>query len=178
MLKTLIATSAISGLMLSGALAQSPAPSMDQPAKSDRAAGQTEGAMSQQFIAAQKNDQFVASKFKGTDVVGPDDSHIGDVSDMLFSKDGKILAYIVGVGGFLGIGEKNVAIEPSAFQMMPADSGSSDTTSVKLKVAWTKDQLKNAPAFEYYKSPAQTTGTGSSSNTGMAPRPAAPPAGR
>ena len=56
------------------------------------------------FIAAQSTDQWVFSKFKGTDVLGPDNAHIGNVSDMLFDKNGKILGLIVGVGGFLGIG--------------------------------------------------------------------------
>ncbi len=51
------------------------------------------------------------SKFKGTDVLGPDDAQVGDVNDILFDKGGKILGLIVGVGGFLGIGEKNVAID-------------------------------------------------------------------
>jgi hypothetical protein len=110
-------------------------------------------------------------------VLGPDDAHIGDVSDMLFTKDGQIKAYIVGVGGFLGIGEKNVAIDPSAFQQVAADTNSNDMTNVKLKVSWTKDQLKNAPAFEYYKAPARTTSTGAGpGNTGTSPRPATPPA--
>jgi hypothetical protein len=54
-------------------------------------------------------------------------------------------------------------------------SGSNDPTSVKLKVSWTKDQLKNAPDFQYYKPPARTsTGTGGSPTTGMAPRPMSP----
>ena len=113
---------------------------------------------------------------------------------MLFDKNGKILGLIVGVGGFLGIGEKSVAIDMSAFQPVPPDTGSStgaggntaivsrndDPTMVKLKVSWTKDQLKNAPDFQYYKPPARTTsGAGGSPTTGMAPRPTAPPpAGR
>jgi hypothetical protein len=116
------------------------------------------------------------------------------VSDMLFDKNGKIFGLIVGVGGFLGIGEKSVAIDMSAFQPVPADTGSStgaggnavmasrndDPTMVKLKVSWTKEQLKNAPDFQYYKPPARTTsGGGGSPTTGMAPRPTAPPpAGR
>jgi PRC-barrel domain protein len=85
---------------------------------------------------------------------------------VLFEKNGKIVGLIVGVGGFLGIGEKNVAIDMSAFQPVPADtatvgagggaasSSSSDPTNVKLKVSWTKDQLKSAPDFQYYKAPA------------------------
>ena len=133
------------------------------------------------------------SKFKGTDVLGPDNAHIGNVSDMLFDKNGKILGLVVGVGGFLGIGEKSVAIDMGAFQPVPADTGSStgaggntamvsrndDPTMVKLKVSWTKDQLKNAPDFQYYKPSARTTsGAGGSPTTGMAPRPTTPPAGR
>src|SRR5262249_61243448 len=81
----------------------------------------------------------------------------------------------------------------SAFQPVPADTGSSSTgaggniamasrnddpTTVKLKVSWTKDQLKNAPDFQYYKPPARTTsGAGGSPTPGMAPRPTTPPAG-
>ena len=59
---------------------------------------------SAKFINSQRQDQYLASKFKGTDVIGTDDKKIGDVSDILFDKDGKIEAYVVGVGGFLGIG--------------------------------------------------------------------------
>jgi sporulation protein YlmC with PRC-barrel domain len=187
-------SAAISALMVSGALAQadmSPKPAAPAPpaAKTDAAPHDTA-----KFIAAQNTDQWVFSKFKGTDVLGPDNAHIGNVSDMLFDKNGKILGLIVGVGGFLGIGEKSVAIDMSAFQPVPADTGSSSTgaggntamasrnddpTMVKLKVSWTKDQLKNAPDFQYYKPPARTTsGAGGSPTTGMAPRPTTPPAGR
>src|SRR5215813_3850254 len=172
MLKTFMIAAAVSALMVSGALAQA-----DKPADSGK------------FIASQSTDQWVFSKFKGTDVLGPDNAHIGNVNDMLFDKQGKILGLIVGVGGFLGIGEKNVAIDMSAFQPVPASTGSSsssgmatrsdDHTMVKLKVSWTKDQLKNAPDFQYYKPPARTTsGAGGSPTTGMAPRPTTPPAGR
>ena len=187
MLKTLMISAAISALMVSGALAQ--ADMSKQPAaKTDAAPHDTA-----KFIAAQSTDQWVFSKFKGTDVLGPDNAHIGNVSDMLFDKNGKILGLIVGVGGFLGIGEKSVAIDMSAFQPVPADTGSStgaggntamasrndDPTMVKLKVSWTKEQLKNAPDVQYYKPPARTTsGAGGSPTTGMAPRPTTPPAGR
>ena len=194
MLKTLMISAAISALMVSGALAQAdmspkPAAPAAPAAKADAAPHDTA-----KFIAAQNTDQWVFSKFKGTDVLGPDNAHIGNVSDMLFDKNGKILGLIVGVGGFLGIGEKSVAIDMSAFQPVPADTGSSSTgaggntamasrnddpTMVKLKVSWTKEQLKNAPDFQYYKPPARTTsGAGGSPTTGMAPRPTTPPAGR
>jgi sporulation protein YlmC with PRC-barrel domain len=167
MLKKLALMSAVSLFAMGTALAQSPnepatsSPPAASETKSDMKAG---GA---QFVAAQKPDQWVASKFKGTDVVGPDDQKVGDVSDILFDKNGtKIEAYVVSVGGFLGMGSKNVALAPSAFQSVPADP-SSPTSSPKLKISMTKDQLKDAPNFEPYKEPSRaTTGTG-----GGAPRP-------
>jgi hypothetical protein len=180
MLKTLMMSAAVSTLMISGALAQAapPAPAMP-PAEKKADAAPMDGA---KFIQSQSTDQWVFSKFKGTNVIGPDNAQVGSVSDLLFDKNGKILGLIVGVGGFLGIGEKSVAIDMSAFQVAPADSAtvgaggggaatssSNDPTNVKLKVSWTKDQLKNAPDFQYYKppSPARTTGPGGSP-TGMA----------
>src|SRR6516164_2598314 len=164
MLKTLMISAAVSALMVSGALAQadlSPKPPTATAPKAEAFPHDTA-----KFIAAQSTDQWVFSKFKGTDDLGPDNAHIGNVSDMLFDKNGKILGLVVGVGGFLGIGEKSVAIDMSAFQPVPADTGSStgaggntamasrndDPTMVKLKVSWT-----NAPDFQYYKPPARTT---------------------
>jgi sporulation protein YlmC with PRC-barrel domain len=189
MLKKLMVTTAVSGLMMTGALAQetttppvaSPPPAMSKetptpPAASpppamtrDRAvtdATTTGVATTGKFVSVQGTDQLAFSKFKGTDVIGPDNAHVGDVSDILFEKNGKVIALIVGVGGFLGIGEKNVAIDMSAFEVMPADAGvtnavraaTDDPTKIKLKVSWTKDQLKAAPDFEYYK-PTRTSAT-------------------
>ena len=66
--------------------------------------------MRRSSLPSQSADQWVFSKFKGTDVLGPDDAQVGDVNDILFDKQGKILEFIVGVG-FLGIGEKSVAID-------------------------------------------------------------------
>src|SRR5437899_5397220 len=176
MLKTMMISAAVSALMVSGAFAQADMFPKQSAAKPESVPHDTA-----KFIATQSTDHWVFSKFKGSDVLGPDNAHIGNVNDMLFDKHGKILGLIVGVGGFLGIGEKNVAIDMSAFQAVPPDTGSSgggtamtrsdDPTMTKLKVSWTKDQLKNAPDFQYYKPPARTTGApGGSPTTGMAPR--------
>jgi hypothetical protein len=121
-----------------------------------------------QFVASQKPDQFLSSKFKGTDVVGADNQKVGDVSDILFDKQGKIEAFVVSVGGFLGIGAKDVALAPSAFQFMPGDPNSATDRSPKLKISMDKEQLTQAANFEPYKEPRATTGTG---NSGGAPRP-------
>ncbi len=187
MLKTLLIMTAVSGVIISGAIAQSPT----APAPKDQSAAPKEQSTAKEFTAAsvakfipsQGADQWVFTKFRGTDVLGPDNASIGSVNDLLFDGTGKIIGVVIGVGGFLGIGTKSVAIEMSAFNVVPADSGSKDNaptgnandpTIVKLKVAWTKDQLKDASDFQYYKSPARTGATPSPGTTGSAPRPTAP----
>jgi uncharacterized protein YrrD len=182
MLKKLMITTAISGLMIGSAFAQNngmspkPAPVPAPAAKSTEMAPAT--ANSAQFVSAQKPDQYLASKFKGTDVVGSDNQKIGDVSDILFDKDGKIEAYVVGVGGFLGIGSKDVAMAPSAFTVVAGDKSKNEAD--KLKVSMTKDQLKQASNFEPYKAPASTTGSGAGTRPiggmGAVTRPAPAPA--
>ena len=169
MLKKLMILTAVSGLMITGAIAQAtnptttPTPMAAPPvANSPQVAPIPSDA---KFVAMQGADQWVFSKFKGTDVLGPDNAHIGDVSDLLFDKNGRVAGVIVGVGGFLGIGEKYVAIDLSAFQVVPADvnsttaSKSDDPSNIKMRVSLTKDQLKQAPDFQYYK-PSPTMGQG------------------
>jgi hypothetical protein len=164
-MKSLAAIAAVSGLMVSTALAQAPSPSTETspPAAMQPAPG---GTGAPRFVSSQKPDQWLASRFKGTDVLGADDKKIGDVSDILFGKDGRIEAYVVSVGGFLGMGAKNVALAPDAFQVMPGSNG--DT---KLKVNLTEEQVKNAAAFEPYSPPRATTGTGGTQRGGERPRP-------
>jgi sporulation protein YlmC with PRC-barrel domain len=183
MLKQLMVTTAITGLMIGAAVAEgtppSPAPSsppaaaqpappakspdMSTPAPSSSASTATPSSSSAKFVNSQRSDQFLASKFKGTDVIGADDQKIGDVSDILFDKDGKIEAYVISVGGFLGIGSKDVAMAPSAFQVVAGDKSKNE--SDKLKVAMTKDELKQAANFEPYRAPSSTTGMGGPAGT-------------
>ena len=188
MLRKLALISAVSAFAMGTALAQSPnppastdSPSMSQQDKSpsmsqDKPSStttQSTGSMqsssmkSGDFIASQKPDQFLASKFKGTDVLVAENQKIGAASDILFDKNGKIDAYVVSVGGFLGIGSKEVALAPTAFQLVPADPNSVTDRSPKLKTSMTKDQLKEAANFEPYKEPRATTGAGGAG----APRP-------
>jgi hypothetical protein len=187
MLKHFLTATAIGGLLVSSALAQQTTPAQAPSASPSTTAAPSASMDSAKFVTSQGANQWVASKFKGTDVLGPNNEHIGDADDLLFDKSGKIIAVIVGVGGFLGIGEKNVAVDMSALQVVPANAGSSTNTAstandpndVKLKVSWTKDQLKQAPAFEYYRGAARTTGAATGTNTGTAPaRTDTPPANR
>jgi hypothetical protein len=177
MLNKIMITTALSGLMIGGALAQNPTtqpmtptqptmqPQATQPAmpgvRDAERAAQSSPSMAPgnaTFINTQATDQWLSSNFIGVDVVGPDDEKIGDVTDILFEKNGNVVGYVVGVGGFLGIGAKNVALAPTSFQVVAADAdrattGSAATTAaradeVKLKLNMTKDQLQQAASFE------------------------------
>jgi hypothetical protein len=119
MLKTLLITTAISGVVIPGAIAQSQTPTSPAPTeqsatpKDQSRAKDSASASEAKFVPSQSEDQWVFTKFRGSDVVGPDNASIGSVSDLLFDRTGKIVGVVVGVGGFLGIGAKNVAIETS-----------------------------------------------------------------
>jgi sporulation protein YlmC with PRC-barrel domain len=104
MLKKLMMTTAALALLTGSAFAQMSEQPRVQPSPSAATSGKA------QFVTQQTADQLLATKFKGTNVMGPNDEKVGDVSDILFDKEGKVLAYVIGVGGFLGIGEKDVAI--------------------------------------------------------------------
>ena len=54
--------------------------------------------------------QMMASKLIGTTVVSANNESIGDVNDVILDRNGQVMAVVVGVGGFLGIGEKDVAV--------------------------------------------------------------------
>jgi hypothetical protein len=68
---------------------------------------------------------------------------IGTVKDLLVGPDGRIHAAVVGVGRFLGIGEKDIAIPLTALQMERRDDGTRFTVDI------VKETLQTAPAFEY-----------------------------
>ena len=149
MLRTIMAATAVSALALTSALAQSTTAPATTPSTTVQTTAPTTHAT---FVARQAPDQWLASKFRGTDVIGANEEKIGDVSDILFTKDGKILAYVVGVGGFLGIGAKDVAIDPASFQLVPGK----DPSDYKLRLSMSKDELKAAAKFEPYAPPRPT----------------------
>jgi sporulation protein YlmC with PRC-barrel domain len=184
MLKKFMVSTALSAVLATAAFAQTTSPpssSSPPPAQASSPANETSGKMSNEtsgkmnFVSSQKPDQWLASKFKGTDVVGSDNQKIGDVSDILFDKSGKVEAFVISVGGFLGVGSKEVALAPSSFDVVPGQNGSAD----KLKLAATKEQLKDAQNFARYEPPRPaTTGSSSGMGGGMRPSGGTPPAGR
>src|SRR4051794_8804920 len=91
-------------LITAPALAQTnPAPNANQPA------GRTQ-ANPGQFLTQESPDQWRGSKLVGLTVYGPNNERIGDINEVLVDRNGKVDAVVIGVGGFLGIGEKDVAL--------------------------------------------------------------------
>ena len=97
-------------LMTGGALAQT----SSAPGTAGSGSGTT--ASSGQFMTEQTMGQFRASKFIGLNIYGADNQRIGDINEILIDASGSAKAVVIGVGGFLGIGEKNVAVPFSAVQ--------------------------------------------------------------
>jgi sporulation protein YlmC with PRC-barrel domain len=77
------------------------------------------------------------------DVYDPSNAKIGEIMDVLVAKDGQVQTAIVGVGGFLGAGEKDVAVSFSSIKKIMKDD------KVYLTLDTTKDALKKAPGFKY-----------------------------
>lgn len=67
---------------------------------------------------------------------------LGDVNDIVINADGTVAQLIVGVGGFLGIGEKDVAIDYKDAQLAERNGDR------WLIVETSKEQLESAPAFD------------------------------
>ncbi len=59
-------------------------------------------------LEAPGSNQMMASDIRGTRVYGANNENVGDINDILLAQDGQIVALVVGVGGFLGIGQKDV----------------------------------------------------------------------
>jgi sporulation protein YlmC with PRC-barrel domain len=89
-------------------------------------------------------DDSRASKLIGTKVVNSANETIGDINEIVISKDGKVAAVIVGVGGFLGMGEREVAVSFESLRMNTDSSG-----NLILAVNATKDTLKSAPEWRW-----------------------------
>jgi hypothetical protein len=89
---------------------------------------------------------------------------IGKVDDLVIDKDGKIVSVVVGVGGFLGIGSKDVAID---YAQVKWEQGNG---SWWIIVPTTADQLKALPDFDpkpYQAEPAESNAATGGGTTGM-----------
>jgi hypothetical protein len=95
-----------------------------------------------EFVTVQPVGQWSAGQFIGQAVTNQAGENIGDINDVLFDKTGRIATAVIGVGGFLGVGEKSVAVPFSALSFT-ADGAGKRVVSVPLS----KERLQAAPDF-------------------------------
>ena len=96
-----------------------------------------------QFLKEQTADDMLASSIIGKPAVNSQDETIGDVNDLVTDRSGKIVAALIGVGGFLGIGEKDVAVR---FEDLKLIRDENNNTKVVLNVS--KETLASAPDYK------------------------------
>jgi hypothetical protein len=106
-------------------------------------AAQSPGTAQPQWYSHQA-DEMRASKLIGTNVKNDANETIGSINELVLGKDGKVAAVVIGVGGFLGIGEREVAVD---FGSMRLSRDTNGNTVAMLNA--TKDSLKAAPAWTW-----------------------------
>jgi sporulation protein YlmC with PRC-barrel domain len=100
-------------------------------------------------MAAMPGEAVSVTEYYKRNVYDASDNTIGEVSDVLLDKDGRVTAAIVSVGGFLGLGTKYVSVPFNALRVTEKDS------KRYLVMDTTKDALTSAPGYQYDKSKAQ-----------------------
>ncbi|WP_337149589.1 PRC-barrel domain-containing protein [Mesorhizobium sp. Cs1299R1N3] len=89
------------------------------------------------------SDKISAANLIGTNVYGADDAKVGEIGDVILTGDKKVDSIIVDVGGFLGIGEKKVAVGMENLKLMTDKNGNR-----YLYTNFTKDQLEAQVAYD------------------------------
>jgi PRC-barrel domain len=127
-----------------GADSAAPAQSSQAPEPMEPAAPKSaEASGSPQFLAKQASDDWLASNLIGHTVYNAQDEIVGDINDLVTDGDGKIVAVLVGSGGFLGIGQKDVALR---FEDLKLARDEND--SVKIIADVNKEVLAAAPDYQ------------------------------
>ncbi|HEX7533003.1 MAG TPA: PRC-barrel domain-containing protein [Methyloceanibacter sp.] len=95
------------------------------------------------FLVKQDASDLLVANLIGQSVLDANNQSIGEVTDLITDKDGKVVALLIGAGGFLGLGEKDVAIR---FEDVKISRDENNDLSVMAKVS--NDQIAAAPDYE------------------------------
>ena len=97
-----------------------------------------------QILVQDANTILAKGDLIGQTVYAPDKAKIGSISDLILTKDGRsVEGFVIGVGGFLGIGEKGVAMKIDRLTMAPGADG-----TMQLTMDAKKEELTNTPTFK------------------------------
>lgn len=103
------------------------------------------GAYAASTMSAAPTESWTISNYYKQSVYDPKESKIGDIDDVLIDKAGKVTGLVIGVGGFLGAGEKDVIVPFNAVRTTKKND------KWWLTLEETKDDLKRAAGFTYDK---------------------------
>ena len=133
------------------------------PAPSDSAMTPSESAPSSdsaslasdspQFLAKQERSDWLASNLIGVAVNNSANESIGSITDLISDENGKVVGVIVGAGGFLGIGQKDVAIR---FEDVKLARDANDDVTALVNIS--QDALASAPDYETLAEQQMTVG--------------------
>jgi hypothetical protein len=84
-----------------------------------------------------------ASKLINTTVYSVANENIGDIKDVVIGRDGKVYGVIIGVGGFLGLGEKDVLVPLDRIEVVRDDNN-----NLRYVITVSRQELEGAPAFD------------------------------
>ncbi|MBU0583189.1 MAG: PRC-barrel domain-containing protein [Alphaproteobacteria bacterium] len=128
--------------------AQAPAsdpavPATDQSAQAPATDNTATAAIDRSTLKEIPSGEIRAEEMVGTTVYGANDANVGEIGDVILTADGQVDAYIIDVGGFLGIGEKEVAVGSDNLAFMTDKDGNK-----YLYTTFTEEQLEAAPAYD------------------------------
>ena len=152
-----LAGTVVAGAQTPGATPSGPIPSAPATLSNDLRA---------RFVAQEPND-IVTSKLVSLSIQNGGGETIGQVADVVFDGNRTIKAFVVSVGGFLGIGAKYVAVDPSALRLTRVDD-----RTLKAVIETDRDQLRAAPEYRYLTEPKAGAKADAAPN---APRPVETP---
>jgi len=94
-------------------------------------------------IVLQSNGTVLAGDLIGSNVYNGENEVIGDINDLIINTSGSVDGVVIGVGGFLGIGEKDVAVEMSTIAFIVPEEG-----NARLILNATREDLEAAESFK------------------------------
>ena len=94
----------------------------------------------------QTAEEWRTSQLVGAKVYNNANDNIGSIEDIILKPDGSIDEVVLSVGGFLGMGDKYVAVPFSDLKI------TRDGSSLKIVTLATKDSLKALPDYQFFKS--------------------------
>ena len=102
------------------------------------------------------SDQWRASKLIGLNVYNDQNEKLGDISEILLDKSGKVDGVVIGVGGFLGMGQHDIKVDMAKLKFVnePVKTSSTTTTTTTTgsadRPAATTTTTSNSPSKQWY----------------------------